>query len=206
MSGRTSATRLVRLLLACALSAAPARAPLAQELRAGFGVSALPAPENGPLAGYGGLRDRRAQELADPPQARALVLDQGELRVALVALDLVIMRPALRDALLAPGQALGVDSLVLVATHTHSGPGGYMPGFLAERVTAGGHVPGTGEALVDAARAALEKAVADLAPVRAASGSGALTLAVNRRRRDGPAETELPVLLLDQLLDPLADP
>jgi hypothetical protein len=181
VSTRASATRFVCLLLACAPSAARAAAPPGQELRAGLAVSALPAPENGPLAGYGGLRDRRAGDLADPPQARALVLEQGELRVALVVLDLVIMRPALRDALLSHAEPLDVDSLLLVATHTHSGPGGYIPGFLAERVTAGGHVPGTAEALVEAARSALEQAVADLAPVRAASGSGTLALAVNRR-------------------------
>ena len=101
----------------------------------------MPAPERGPLAGYGGLRDRKAEGLRDPPEARALVLEQQGLRVGLVALDLVIVHRELRDAVLARTGALELDTLVVVATHTHSGPGGYLPGFLVERITAGGFRP-----------------------------------------------------------------
>ena len=178
----------------CSLLAAPASAA---PLRAGFAVASLPAPEGGPLAGYGGLRTRTARGLADPPEARVLVLESEELRVALVALDLVIIRPALRDALLGPARDLDIDALLVLATHTHAGPGGYMPGFLAERITAGGYVTGALEGIAAAAREALEKATARLAPARAASARGSLVLAENRRRANGPRETDLPVLRLD---------
>ena len=111
------------------------------ELRAGFGSAPLPAPEGGPLAGYGGLRTRRAHGVLDAPEARALVLDQGDVRLALVTLDLVISRPGLRDRLREHASQRDVDSVLLAATHTHSGPGGYLEGWWAERITAGEERP-----------------------------------------------------------------
>jgi hypothetical protein len=193
-----SPSRLAGLALFAALAGAPAGASEADELRVGFAATALPAPDGGPLAGYGGLRDRKASGMADPPEARALVLERGEQRIAIVTLDVVLVRPALRDALLEPVRALDVDALLLVATHTHSGPGGYMRGFLAERFTSGSFVPDALDALADAALDALTRAVATLAPARAASASGELELAANRSFDDGARETALPVLRLDR--------
>jgi len=101
----------------------------ADGLRAGAAVAALPVPAGGPLGGYGGASDRRATGVLDPPQARALVLGSGALRVGLVTLDVVIVRPSLREAILAGTRDLGLGGLVVVATHTHSGPGGYVEGW-----------------------------------------------------------------------------
>lgn len=175
----------------------PAAAP-ADELRAGFGTAPLPTPDGGPLGGYGGLRDRNARGQLDPPEARALVLDQAGVRIGLVAVDLVIVRPALRDALLERARERGVDALVLVATHTHSGPGGYIEGWLAERVTSGRFDPETPARLARAAGRALERAVADLGPAEVASAAGELELARNRRLENGRRETALPVLRVDK--------
>ena len=182
------------LVAALLLAATPARAA---ELRAGLGVSPLPTPVGGAMGGFGGLVTRRAEGTLDPPQARALVLEQGELRVAIVALDIVIPRPNLRDALLEQVAGLDVDLLALVATHTHSGPGGYLPGFLAERVTGGEYDPEQPARLARAAASALELAVADLAPASIASGHAPLELARNRRFADGATDDQLPVLRLD---------
>jgi hypothetical protein len=167
------------------------------ELRAGYGSAELETPLGAPLAGYGGLWDRRAEGTLDPPRAIAVVLEQGTLRVALLSLDIVIARPSLREALLARTADLELDLLSLVATHTHSGPGGYLPGWLAERVTGGTHDPDVVPALTSRAEQALRSAVADLAPARLSSGTAALDLARNRRRADGPRETELPLLRID---------
>lgn len=196
---RGPGSRVTALLLPIlVLAAMPAAAAAGAELRAGLGVATLPHPEGGPLGGYGGIRDRRAEGVLDPPEARALVLDRDELRIGLLTLDVVIARPELRDAVLERVQPLGIDALVLVATHTHSGPGGYIPGFLPERFTAGGHRAAAAPEIADAAASALEAAVASLAPARAASQTAKLDLARNRRVDDGPRETGLPVLRLDR--------
>ena len=149
------------------------------------------------MGGYGGLTTRRAEGVLDPPEARALVLDEGPLRVALVVLDVVIARPSLRDLVIGATHSLDIDLLTLVATHTHSGPGGYLPGWLSERVTAGEYDPEMPPRLARAAAEALERAVADLAPARIASANVPLHLARNRRFADGAAETELAVLRAD---------
>lgn len=165
-------------------------------LRAGFGEAALPAPEGGPLAGYGGLRTRRADDTFDPPQARALVLDEDGLRLALVSVDLVIARPELSEGLRDYAESRGVRGVLLAATHTHSGPGGYLEGWWAERLTAGKRRPGALQEIGEATRRALDRALDDLAPARLGATRARTDLAENRRFDDGPVETELPVLVL----------
>jgi hypothetical protein len=72
-----------------------------------------------------------------------------------------------------------------------------MPGFLAERVTAGEYDPKQPRRLAHAAARALERAHTDLAPARLASGSAPFGGARNRRFADGAREAELAVLRLD---------
>jgi hypothetical protein len=174
-----------------------ARGVRADELRVGFGAVPLPALTGEAMGGYGGLSTRRATGVLDPPEARALVFDQGELRVAIVTLDVVIARPNVRDLVLEATHSLDVDLLMLVATHTHSGPGGYLPGWLPARMTAGEYDPEMPARLARAASEALERAVADLAPARLASAVVPLHLARNRRFADGAAQTELALLRAD---------
>jgi neutral ceramidase len=72
--------------------------------------------------------------------AHALVLDDGERRVALVSVDLGA--PLVYEAVLAHARALGFDehTLLLAATHTHAGPG--APGdWVAQQI---------GDAIADA--------------------------------------------------------
>lgn len=177
--------------------ASPSETAATRELRVGIGVAPLPTPEAGPLGGYGGLRDRRAQGTRDRPEARALLFEAGDLRIALVAMDLVMVRPQLRAELLSRSEASGLTSLVLVATHTHSGPGGFLPGRLAARFTAGTFDAAMPGRLVDAAASALEQAGADLSPAWLGSAVGKLSRAENRATQGGPAETALPLLRVD---------
>jgi hypothetical protein len=169
----------------------------AAELRAGLGIARLPAAVDEPMGGYGGFSTRRAEGVLDPPEARALVLEQGELRVAIVALDVVIARPNVRELVVEKTRDLDVDLLALVATHTHSGPGGYLQGFVPERFTAGEYDPEMPERLANAAADAVRGGVADLAPATLASRSAPLALARTRRYADGPAELVLSLLRAD---------
>lgn len=189
---RSSARALLAAALVCAAPVSDAA-----ELRVGFGTSPLPARVDGAMGGFGSLITRRGEGTLDPPEARALVLEQGELRVAIVALDIVIARPNVRDDVLEQVAGLDLDLLALVATHSHSGPGGYIPGFIAARVTAGEYDPKQPARLARAAAKALERAVTDLAPARLSSGNSPLALARNRRYADVGAEDELAVLRAD---------
>ena len=193
---RARRARLAPLLLAAAL-AFGARAARADELRVGFGVAPLPAAPGESMGGYGGFTTRRADGVLDPPEARALLFDLGELRVAIVTLDVVITRPGLRDLVIEATHSQGIDLLVLVATHTHSGPGGYLPGWLPARMTAGAYDPEMPGRLARAAAGAIERAVADLAPARLAAATYPFQLARNRRFADGASDHTLALLRAD---------
>lgn len=171
---------------------------LGGSLEAGAGVADLPASPGTPLGGYGGLRDRIATGTLDPPQARALLLASRELRVALIAVDIVIVTPAIRDQVVERIRALAVDTLLIAATHTHSGPGGYMPGWLAARVTAGRYDPSMPGRIAEAAALAVERAARDLRPARVGWAEGHLDLARNRHSGNETDETALPVLRVDR--------
>jgi len=111
-------------------------------------------PTGVPLAGYGGMGRRRlvpdllnrhpyafwfkpSRGVHDPIVARALVLQSGPRRVLWIAVDLIgpdgEMVAELKERLAAIG--LQYDAVVLAASHTHSGPGGFsrsrLFGFLA---------------------------------------------------------------------------
>ncbi len=127
------------------------------------------------------------------------MIEQGDQRLGIVSLDVVIVRPQVREALRERVRGLGLDTLLLVATHTHSGPGGFVEGWLGERMTAGGFDPAQPAGLTAAAAKALELAAAALVPARLGAASGHLDLARNRRHPGGPRETALPVLELTSL-------
>jgi single-strand selective monofunctional uracil DNA glycosylase len=185
--------------LVLALFATPAAA-----LRAGAAAVALELPADVALAGYGarGVRNRAEGALA-PIEARALVLEGagGAPRVGVVALDVLVVWPRLREAVRARSADLGLDALVVAATHTHSGPGGYVDLWLAELGILGGYREDVARAVADAAGRALGEATAALAPARLGAAIGpAPELAFNRRpgrRSRGPIDPELPVLRVD---------
>ncbi len=91
---------------------------------AGAAELPLPVPADVHLAGYGPFRT--AKGLRDPPMARALVIGPW----VIVALDLLEVSPelvqAIREKLPEP------TALFVLATHTHSGPGGTDPNLVAQ--------------------------------------------------------------------------
>ncbi len=116
------------VLLAATLAAAPAAqaAPQAAPLRAGVGKADI-TPRTGYYLGGWTRQDRVAQGQHTRLWARALVLQRGDRKVALVALDLFMVPGGLvkhvGDALSARG--FSESNLLVSASHTHSGPGGY---------------------------------------------------------------------------------
>ncbi len=181
------------LLAVLALSGVAARG---QPLRAGAASAGIETPVGAPLGGYGSLSGRHSTGTLDLPEARALVLEDTDLRVAFVTLDLVIVRPALRGALIAKAAALGIPHVVVIATHTHSGPGGHLEGALPSRLAGGGTDETAKSRILRAAEDALERAAAALQPTQIGVGLGDCDLARNRRREDGPREHALPVIRL----------
>lgn len=130
-------------------------------------------------------RDQAAEDVHDPLFARALVLDDGQRRAAVLSADLHEMTPSfalqVRHRI---EQELGIPAahVLLAVTHTHAGPlvagrRGNLPDPL--------YLDVLGDRLVGAVRTA-DKA---LRPVAAGATKGKLYLGINRRVRSAGVQT-----------------
>ena len=117
---------LAVFLTAAGVAAPAAAAQTAGPLRAGVGKADI-TPRTGYYLGGWTRADRVAQGQHTRLWARALVLEQGGRKMALVAVDLFMVPGGLvkhvGDALAAHG--LSEQTILMSASHTHSGPGGY---------------------------------------------------------------------------------
>lgn len=167
-------------------------------IRAGSARVAITPPLGAHLAGLGAGVHRPAREVLDPLYAKALVVESGERRLAILALDVICITEEYTRRIRAAARALGFEpEAVLVHTlQNHSAPsvGGLMldPDFPFPLKPGTEYVTGSEKAYCELAVAgaikALQAAAQKLAPVAAAYGRGlAPKLAFNRRgiRLDG---------------------
>ncbi len=93
------------------------------ELRAGAAAVAINPPPGIPMAGY--YAERGAQGIHDTIYAKAIVIEQGGARAALVALDLIAApRDLVDDTRAAIDRTCHVPgaNVMISATHSHTGP------------------------------------------------------------------------------------
>ena len=172
------------LLLALGSAAAGAA-----ELKVGRAAVPITPPAGTPMGSSYGLTISTG--VHDELYAKALVFEQAGSRAALVACDLISLRPPLvAEARAAIERATGLraEQVILSATHTHCGPQ-INPRFLN---LIGGKAAELGEAcragLPVKIAEAVRRAIADLRPARACAGMGHESgLSFNRRflMRDG---------------------
>ncbi|MBI4601979.1 MAG: hypothetical protein HY721_08465, partial [Planctomycetes bacterium] len=173
---------------------AAARGPL----RAGAARVSADPPFAAPMAGYVGASWLRLREMRDPLFARALVLECGDLRVALVSVDRVLLPPELREAVerRAELRGAGIDGWIAGATHSHTAPGGFLAAWPAELLGMGAYDPLLLDHLAACVARAVAAAAAALEPVTiaAASGDAEAGLSFNRRDPAAPAGRRIDVL------------
>src|SRR5947209_17732721 len=95
----------------------------AADLRAGAAAVDISPPEGTPLAGYYSPRGARAA--LDPLFSKALVLEQGGTKAALVVCDLISLpRYTVEEARRLIEKQTGIPAahVMVSATHTHTGP------------------------------------------------------------------------------------
>jgi neutral ceramidase len=155
----------------------------------GRGISDVtgPAAENG-MMGYSAF-DQKTTGIHQRQRSRAyVVVDQATgKRVAYVNADLAMIFRAVQEAVLAKLQArygslYTRENVLLSATHTHAGPGGYSHN-LAYNLSILGMQPQTLAAITDGITESVVRAHEDLKPGELTLGHGELTDAsVNRSR------------------------
>jgi len=181
---------------------------------AGAASTTVPVPPGTPLAGYGGTKRRLlfpdvlgryahafwlkpSIGARDPITARALVLETPAARLAWVTLDLIGVDRAFVRAVRERLSREGVRpaTLVVSASHTHSGPGAFMDSGLMGLVAVDRLDPAVKDALVASAASAVQQA--DRARVPALVGATTVTAPdVTASRLGRPLDREIVVLKL----------
>lgn len=174
------------------------------ELQAGTAVANITPPVRTHLAGYAGRADA-SRGIHDDLMARALVLDDGATRLAIVACDLLaldrdlvahIRERAAEEASIPPGH------IMLACSHTHSGPS--VPHLRRMGEVDRAYL----ETLERKIAGAMYEACSRLAPARCGFGSGAVNIGINRRQPHdgatilgvnaaGPVDPQVGVLRVD---------
>lgn len=111
-------------LIGAVLASLTLAATAGAEFRAGAVVVDV-SPTQLPVLINGSFRSREANSIKTPVSARALVVDDGEERMAIVVVDsCMIPRFVLDDAkkLAAARTEIAADRMMISATHTHSAP------------------------------------------------------------------------------------
>ena len=167
-------------------------------LLAGVGRSDI-TPEPGmPMAGYGDRKNRPSAGVHDRLACRALYLEKGDLSVCLVSCDILVITPELRDAVMARLADLRIDVVLLAATHTHAGPGGFKKGWAVEKMLMGSHTESMLPFLADRVAEAVHSAAESTAPATVGFATGeAARLIHNRRDGEAVADPEVGLLRVD---------
>jgi len=111
---------------------APAIAQPGRQFRAGAATSNI-TPWLG-ISSNGGMQDRLPQHVHDELHARALVLDDGQRRLALVTVDSCVVPRQIFDAaktLVHQHTGIPIENMLMSATHTHTA-GTAAPAFQSE--------------------------------------------------------------------------
>ncbi len=162
---------------------------LAQEFKVGAAWVEITPKLGTPMAGY--YSERGAEGVHDPLKAKAIVLQSGDTRAALVSVDLIsTLRSTVEEArrLIEEQTGIPAKNIMLSATHSHTGP--IFSGSRRYDAIGGSHP--LAQEFTYSLPALIARAVSDahakLAPARASYGAGMEEgLAFNRRfhMRDG---------------------
>ncbi|MBI3843417.1 MAG: neutral/alkaline non-lysosomal ceramidase N-terminal domain-containing protein [Planctomycetes bacterium] len=167
---------------------APRRA-IDAAVRCGAARVALPVLVGSPLGGYGARHGVPNRGVRDPVFARAIVLEAGDVRVAIASVDILLISADLRAHVCADLGSLGLDGFLLAATHDHSGPGGFFDNALAEAAALGGFDAARRDGIARAIADAVRDAASRVRPSRLRLAMDSLPqFAVNRRFRNGPTD------------------
>ncbi|WP_133259681.1 hypothetical protein [Pseudochryseolinea flava] len=144
------------------------------------------------LAGYGNRWGKVYESVADSIYIRALVIDNGISKVAIVSADLLLMPPTVRERLseILPEIGFSLDNTFLGATHTHNSIGNWGEG-------AAGFIYGPYEEevvyfIAEKIKTCIARAAGDLVAAKVKHGVLPIDAPVkNRLTKNGPVDSLL---------------
>ena len=153
-------------------------------LRAGVAREIISPPKGIYLIGYGD-RTKGNTGIHDDLSATALVLDDGQRRLALVSCDILFLNEFIVDRVRA--QVGRRTDVIMCCSHTHAGPIAY-----ADRRSGRARFAYINTLVAKIARA-VDQAGASLAPAELAWGQTEASIAVNRRERQPDGDVTIGV-------------
>lgn len=161
-------------------------------------------PVGTPLAGYGSRKGRGSTGIHDRLYARAVALSDGDQTVILLANDLLAITDDMRTAVYQKINReiiLKPDSLMISASHTHSGPGALAKRFWESFATGPFEQAVFEEVTQRMARAAVE-AYQGMKPARLGGGSIPVPDLISNRMVAGGSKDPSLSFLVFKTLDP----
>jgi hypothetical protein len=140
-------------------------------LSAGAAVRTI---DPGPSPTIGGFPRVRWEAIGqrEPITARALVVREPGCAVAIASAELLVVPEKLLEAVKARVADLRLDAVVLGATHTHAGPGGYWDSLAGELGATGWYDQAAFDRIVEAVAGAIREAHGRLGPAEVAVARG----------------------------------
>nr|WP_293845865.1 neutral/alkaline non-lysosomal ceramidase N-terminal domain-containing protein [uncultured Arsenicibacter sp.] len=182
--------------LAALTRPAPAQAPI----QAGWARENLTPSFTTPTGGYGARRGKQWTEVHDSVYVKAVVLDNGSSRVALVALDLLITPPTVAEALKKRLPEIGFrwENVFTGAIHSHNTIGAWAPGLVGGLI-AGEYDERVVPLITDRILKAIDRAQKQLAPVTIGyTQADGKSLVYNRLLENGPVFGDIQLLKLQK--------
>ena len=170
-------------------------------LEAGWAKQPMTPPLGTPLAGYGNRKGEPSTGVHDELFVKALVLSDGNNRVVIVASDMLIVPPNLAGMVrerVADRTGIAADDILFNASHTHSGPGGWAPGFAGKQFS-GGYDESVLEFLAQQFTEAIVEANANVTS-GAALGTGSVEVDtyIRNRAREGATDSSLDFMVIEK--------
>ena len=103
----------------------------ARTIRLGTAQVDITPPNGHPLAGYAIRTPKSCADIHSPCYARALTLDYGTQQITILTADLLTIHQNVAQEILVKAD-LKAEDVYFTASHTHSGPGGYVDRFVEE--------------------------------------------------------------------------
>ncbi|GAB4027912.1 neutral/alkaline non-lysosomal ceramidase N-terminal domain-containing protein [Spirosoma gilvum] len=172
------------------LEALPAPSAAKTTISAGWAKVSITPPYSTPTGGYGARRGKHWHIISDSIFARAIVLDNGTTKVAVVGLDLLITPPTVTEALKKrlPEVGLRWENVYMGAIHSHNSMGGWAPGLVGQLI-AGGYDEKIVTRITEGVLQAIRTAQTSIAPVQMGYGEADATDHIyNRIGWSGPTK------------------
>jgi hypothetical protein len=168
---------------------------------AGWSSRPITPPTGTPLAGFGDRKGKPSTGVHDEIFVKTLAVSDGTDTAVIVGADMLIIPENVVELIwtrLSKQTPLTPNEILFNASHNHSGPGGFAPGF-ASKAFNGPYDSNFPDFLARAFTDAIVEAYRSLEPAKITHGGmDAPEYIRNRTRKDGPVDSELSFVLIEQ--------